>query len=245
MPSRRRGVQLAVLAQIRLDDLWCAAHLVGLALCDGSAAVHCNDAVREGRDELDLMLDEQNRMPLRLEILELLKYFRRPGLVHAGGRLVEQQQLRLADVRAGDLGATAVRIRQCVGEIVATSAEPFPEPVDFHAHAVAHIGTLAPHLRPVHQRDRRFGEQIHPPQQRIALQLFERTLLLELFAVAECDVLVHGERAEHAAVLECARQTMLAHGGRARPCNGLFVNVDDARVRCQESRNQIDRGRFS
>ena len=51
---------------------------------------------------------------LRMSVVELLALLR----VHAGGRLVEQEQLGLGRQRAGDLEAALVAVGQVLGELV-------------------------------------------------------------------------------------------------------------------------------
>ena len=68
--------------------------------------------------------------PERVQRLDLLGEFERLGRVHAGGRLVEQQDARARGQRAGDLDPAAVG----VGQMPPTACvEPRQQPVAEHA----------------------------------------------------------------------------------------------------------------
>ena len=109
LPLLRRG-----LAQVGLDDARVGAHLGGLALGDLLAVVEHGDVLGDAHDDLHVVLDQHDRdaalvAQLVHELRELVGLLR----VHAGRRLVEQQQLRVGGQRAGDLDPPLV----AVGEV--------------------------------------------------------------------------------------------------------------------------------
>ena len=58
------------------------------------------------------MLDQQDCQATRLERADDALHLGRFGLVHAGGRLVEQQQARVQRQGAGDLDPAAVGVAE-------------------------------------------------------------------------------------------------------------------------------------
>ena len=65
--------------------------------------------------------------PARLERRDQRLHLRGLGRVHAGGRLVEQQQPRPQRERAGDLDAAAVGVGEAVGGMVEARRQPVAE----------------------------------------------------------------------------------------------------------------------
>ena len=95
------------------------AHRRGLALGDLLAVVEDRDVLGDAHDHLHVVLDEQDRQLALVaqpahELGEPLGLLR----VHAGGRLVEQQQLRVRRERAGDLHAALVAVGEVDRELV-------------------------------------------------------------------------------------------------------------------------------
>ncbi len=76
------------------------------------------------------MLDEQDGLPVRLQLEQLREHLGGLGLVHAGGGLVEHEQLRLQGQRPGDLGAAPVGVAERVRRVVAARPESRLEAVD-------------------------------------------------------------------------------------------------------------------
>ena len=116
----------AAAAQVGLDHGGIAADRLRRPLRDDPAAVHHDDAVGDRHHEVELVLDQQDRLPAGLQLEQLLEHLRGLGLVHAGGRLVEHEQLRCEGERPGDLGAAPVRVAERVGGVVAPRARAAP-----------------------------------------------------------------------------------------------------------------------
>ena len=90
--------------------------LGGRALGDLLAVVEHRDALGDAHDDLHVVLDQQDRhRPLLAEPGEEVGERGRLLRVHAGGRLVEQEQLRLRRERARELEPALV----AVGEVLA------------------------------------------------------------------------------------------------------------------------------
>ena len=93
-------------AQIRVDNLLVVANLVGCALRDDAAVVHDDHAVAGAHDEVEVVLDDEQRdavAPPQVEdVLEQLDPERRADARH---RLVEQQDARLRHQRADEVEA--------------------------------------------------------------------------------------------------------------------------------------------
>ena len=103
------------------------AHLVAGAFGDLLALVHDDDAVGELHHHVELVLDQQDGQPLGLQVGDEPLHLGGLGRVHAGGRLVEQQQARLERQRARDLDAAAVGVGQAVGRLVDARQQPLAE----------------------------------------------------------------------------------------------------------------------
>ncbi len=65
--------------------------------------------------------------PARFQVADERLHLRGLGRVHAGGRLVEQQQARAQRQRAGDLDAAAVGVGEAVGGMVEARRQPVAE----------------------------------------------------------------------------------------------------------------------
>src|SRR5688572_12132710 len=107
------GISSPLLPEVGLDDLGVVADLRRLALGDLLAVVEHRDLLGHSHDHLHVVLDEEDGDLLLVaqpphELRELLGLLR----VHAGRRLVEQQQLRVRRERAGDLHPALVAVRQ-------------------------------------------------------------------------------------------------------------------------------------
>ena len=107
------------LAEVRLDNALVRPDLGARALGDLRAVLEHGDALGHAHDDLHVVLDQEHRhVPLvadavdeRDEVVGLLR-------VHAGRRLVEQQQLRAQGQRAGHLEPALVAVREVLRELV-------------------------------------------------------------------------------------------------------------------------------
>ena len=75
---------------------------------------HHRHPVGDGEHEIHVMLDEQQRMLAR-QVLQQRRHALRFFWSHAGQRLVEQQNLRIARQRHGDLELALLAVRQRAG----------------------------------------------------------------------------------------------------------------------------------
>ena len=103
-----------IAAEVGLDDLGVAADLGGRSLCDDLAVVQHRDALADAHHDPHVVLDEEDG---QAELVAQAADEVDPSVaglaaVHAGGRLVEEQQLRLRGQRAGDLQPALVAVRQ-------------------------------------------------------------------------------------------------------------------------------------
>ena len=73
------------------------------------------------------MLDQQDRHAARLEGRDQRLHLVGLGRVHAGGRLVEQQQLGPQRERAGDLEAPTIGVGKAVGGVIEARRQPIAE----------------------------------------------------------------------------------------------------------------------
>ena len=120
-PQRRAA------AEIGLDDGRVVLHRRRRPGGDDAAVVEDDDVVREGHDEVELVLDQEDRQALAAQRGDLLEHLARLDRVHAGGRLVEEEQARPEREGAADLGPAPVRIRERVGVLLAARQEALAE----------------------------------------------------------------------------------------------------------------------
>ncbi len=110
-------------AQVGLDHFFVLLHVVRRALGDLLAVVEHGDAVAQAHDELDVVLDQQDGAVVVADTVDQLAQHHLLGGVHAGGRLVERDQLRVGGERAGDLQAPLVAVGQCARLVVGVAPD--------------------------------------------------------------------------------------------------------------------------
>jgi hypothetical protein len=96
--------------EIRLYDPGVVPHLFACAFGDLLAFVHDDDTVGEAHHHIELVLNQQDRQSLGLQFGDQPLHFGRLGRVHAGRRLVEQQQTRLERQRARNLDTATIGV---------------------------------------------------------------------------------------------------------------------------------------
>ncbi len=127
-PAPARGAaaltRAGALAQVGLDDPLVALDLRRRALGDALAVVEDRDALGDAHDHAHGMLDEQDGdAALVTEAADEGRRLGRLGGVHAGRRLIEQQDARSRGQGPGDLEPTLVAIGQAGGLDVAPAGE--------------------------------------------------------------------------------------------------------------------------
>ena len=131
--GRRGGLPLAEAAgrappEIGLDDFGVVLDLRRSPLGDLLAEIQHGDRLRDAHDHAHLVLDEQDGdSQLVAQPMDEVGHGLGLARIHAGGRLVEEQQVRLAGERPGDLQAALIAIGQVLGQQVALplqTAEP-------------------------------------------------------------------------------------------------------------------------
>ena len=112
-------------AEIRVDHALVGAHLVRGSLRDHASVVHHDHAVARAHDEVEVVLDDQERdavaLAQREDVLEQLDAQRRAD---AGHRLVEQQDPRLRHQRADEVEQLALPAGERAGERARVAVEP-------------------------------------------------------------------------------------------------------------------------
>ncbi len=86
--------------------------IAGGALGDDAACFEKGDVIRKMPGEIDIMSGEDKSRPHGLKLLQHGQEMRRPQLVEAGGRLVEQQNFRAHRHSSRDGGALLLAERQ-------------------------------------------------------------------------------------------------------------------------------------
>ena len=128
-PSNRRCGPAAVVARRRArgrprSPRSSSRIVFGRALGDLAAVVEHRDAVRDAHHHAHVVLDQETVDAARRGSRISSQSTGRLGRVHARGRLVEQQQLRLGGQRAGDLEPALRRRRAGARQVVGSAARP-------------------------------------------------------------------------------------------------------------------------
>src|SRR5581483_1684480 len=105
----------SVLAEVCLDNNWVGLDLGRRALGQLAAEVQHGDALANVHDQAHVVFYQQDGLPFASQFADQLHVTLDLGLVHARGRLVQQQQRRPGAQRAGDLQAARVAVGQEVG----------------------------------------------------------------------------------------------------------------------------------
>src|SRR5579862_1523466 len=109
-------------AQVSFDDSLVALDRRRWALRDLFAVVEYGYHVRHAHHNLHVVLDQQDgEVQLSTQAVDEQRELARLMRIHAGGWLVEQQQLGLGGQRAGDLEAALIAIRQVASQLVGFS----------------------------------------------------------------------------------------------------------------------------
>src|SRR6185369_10938667 len=110
MAPPRRSVRFA---EIGLDHVGIAPDVVGLAVGDLAAVVEHDDAVGDVHHHAHVVLDERDRgAELVVHVEDEARHVLLLLDVHAGHRLVEQQEIGLHRQRAAELDALLEAVRQ-------------------------------------------------------------------------------------------------------------------------------------
>src|SRR6185312_8771417 len=116
LPRGERGTRDSPLmrhSQIGVDHVAVLAHLVGPAVGDLAAVVEHHDAVAQVHDHAHVVLDERDRgAELVVDVEDEARHILLLLDIHAGHRLVEQQQLGLHGERAAELDALLQAVRK-------------------------------------------------------------------------------------------------------------------------------------
>src|SRR2546421_1135439 len=98
----RSSVSFVTGAEVRLDHLLVALHVVRRAFGDLLAVVEHRHAVAQAHHQLHVVLDEQDGAAVLADAVDELTQHDLLGGVHAGGRLVECDERGVGGQRAGD-----------------------------------------------------------------------------------------------------------------------------------------------
>src|SRR5919112_3208047 len=123
-PSSSSSVIRGVLPDVRLDDPGVGLRFGGRPLHELGAVVEHDDAVGEGGDQAHVVLDDDHGDV----VVPAQAPDRRDQGLHlavrqTGGRLVEEQQLRLHEQRTAELDSLVEAVRQLVGRQVRRPAQ--------------------------------------------------------------------------------------------------------------------------
>src|SRR5579875_1946705 len=215
--SARGGshVPAASAAEVAANHFRIGANLRGRTLGDLAPEVHDADALRDAFEQLEVVLDHENRASLA-GLDDALQQPRRLRFRQPGERLVEKQQLWIGDERARDVEQLLMTVRQ-----VGRGGVAFRPQVQF---AQQQLGPFAraPFLlacrrsvKGAFESRRHFGVQAHQ-------QIFQ-----------------HAERRKHLSLLKAARDAVTHH---FVPCEA--EHVDAVRYR-RDAAERVDQRRLA
>ena len=169
-------------------------------------------------------------MPVPLRRADDAEHLGGLGRVHAGGRLVEQQQAGTQRERTRDLQAPAVGVGEAERRIAGARNETVAEQrQDLHGLG-AQLRLLGLHRGRPHERQHELGDRTD--------QRPRRPHGAEPRVRADQQVVEHAQVAEHAAVLERAGEAE-----RGKPLGGEAGDRLAARMRCCRNRETRARSR--
>ena len=180
----------------------------------------------------ELVLDQQDRQPFGLQLGDQPLHLRRLGRIHAGRRLVEQQQTRLQRQRARDLDAAAIGVGQAVGRLVDARQQPLAETRQDGPHLFAQSFLLGLYRSRSQQRQSQFQQRTD--------QRCRRPDGAQPRMRADQDVLHHAEIAEDTAKLERARDATGRQFLRRKTGDDLPIETDLAGIGPVEPGHEIE-----
>src|SRR5258706_2798511 len=134
------------LAEVGRDDIRIGSNRCRIALGDELAVVEDLDPIAQAHDERDVVGDEDDRdRQLVAQSPDQAEQVLRLDRVHAGVRLVEEEDPRLETDGAGDLEPALVSVREAPCRAVAGSSEP--ESIEKLDCSLTQLGLAAPERR--------------------------------------------------------------------------------------------------
>jgi hypothetical protein len=131
------------MAEIGLDDRWIAADRFWCSLSNLGAVVEDIDAVGEMHHEVELMLDQEDRHTARLQGSDDRLHLVGLRRIHAGGRLVEQQEARAQSEDARDLKTAPIGVGKAVRGMIEARRQPVAEQAEDLARFLSQCRLLA------------------------------------------------------------------------------------------------------
>src|SRR5688500_13088630 len=206
-------------AEVGLDDLGIAAHLVGRAVADLAAVVEHHHAVGDVHHDAHVVLDQHDgRAELVVDVEDEAAHVLLLLDVHAGHRLVEQQHLGLHRERAAQVDALLQAVGHAAHRRLAVGLDL--EEVDDALDELAVADLLA------------LGR---PDAQRLQQQV-----ALHAQVAARHDVVEHAHALEQREVLEGARDAHLGHLARVHVLEGAAAEVDLALLRAVDAVDAVE-----
>src|SRR5215218_32871 len=190
-----------VLAEIRVQDGRISLHLVGRPRADAAAGCEHEHRIAEAEDERHVVLDDQERLPLAVELADHLGDVLDEGWVDPTGGLVEHDQLRVEHEDLSQLDELLLTEREGLRGL---SREPLH--ADELEQVVCALGLGA--------------------ADRVRAQLPPRE-----GAERSDDVLEHGHLAKEPGDLEGATEAFVSPAPRGEPVDALPVEAHLAAVR--------------
>src|SRR5471032_2347437 len=207
-------------SEVGVDHRLIALYFRRQTFGDRFAVFQHRDAVAQAHHQLDVVLDQQHGLAFVLDLDQQLAQRQLFGGVHAGGRLVERQQLRIGGQRAGDFQAELIAIRQETRGALGELAD---------ADEVQQLlGALA---------DRRFFQA-----RGLVAEHGAEHALMGAHVAADHDVFQRRHLAEQTDVLEGAGDAGLGHFMRRGRRIRLAGQLESARVRLIQAGDDVEEG---
>src|SRR5436189_1555337 len=210
--------------EVGVEDGRVLADLGGRAVGDLAPVVEDHDAVRDVHDHAHVVLDERDRRAeLRVDVEDEAAHVFLLLDVHAGHRLVEQEELGLGGERAPELHALLQPVGQSAGRGLADrlDLQKIDDPLDERAVLDLLTAGRAPVERLQQEASPRFEE---PPRH---------------------EVVEHAHALEQGHVLEGSGDAEDGDVGRAEVRPVLAVEDDSSRVGVVEAADHVEQGRLA
>src|SRR2546425_8768769 len=205
--------------EIGVEDRRGLAHVLGWTVGDLAPVVQDGDTVGDVHDHAHVVLDERDRRAeLAVHVEDEARHVLLLLDVHAGHRLVEQQQLGLGGERAPELHALLQSIGQLAGRRLADGLDL--EGGDHALDEGAGGQLLAPGGGPPDRVEQEVPAHLQQP--------------------ARHEVVEHAHALEERDVLEGARHPELGHVGRRQPRAVAALEEDAALVGMVEAADDVE-----
>src|SRR5579883_171865 len=225
------------MAKIGFDHGRIVSYFLRRPFGDLDAVIEHINPVRELHDQVELVLDQQDGHAATLQRRNQRLHFGRLGRIHAGGRLVEQQQPRPERQRAGDLDPPPVGVGKTIGGMIEPRRQALAEQIENLARFGLQRLLLFLDRGRANQGENEFGER--PDDGQARLHRAQPRMRAEQHVVLDAEI------GEDAAVLERAGEAERRDRFRRQALDRAPGETDLAAVQPFEAADHVERRRLA